>query len=880
MHYCWPPFFLLLGIFVPLLSSGQEILITYSCTDRPLNEVLTDWEQQYGLSFSYESSLLPRESISLTLQQVELPSALTQLFRRLRITYRVLQERYVILRAAPRHLCGRVLGGEDRVPLPYATILHPATGRGTTTDAQGQFDWPDPPPDTAILTVSYVGYQPKTWPVAELLANGACPTLLLSPDHQRIPEVTVQEFTTDRVTFAEAEDQMQFQPEAIPTLPGWGEPDLMRSLQLLPGIHAIDESAARLSIRGGTPDQNLVLWDHIPIFHSGHFFGLYTAFNPFVVASVDVYRGNYGPEFGGRVAGVLDIHSKSEQLAHARFGAGLNLVNVHTFAEIPLIANQLTLLVAGRRSYTDILQSPTYQNLFESAFQKGRVRQDQTYRREAEEEVQINPDFFYEDYNFKLDWAISHKDQLAWSNYLGRDRLHYRYQEENGFGSHDQLELANAGSSLKYQHHWATGWTTRAHLSWSDYQHDYAYAHQFSPILAAPDFRYRQVNQLTDWTSFVEQRAQVGDQLDIQLGGQYNAQKVYFRYEEAFGSGANEFSTDRLLNATWSVFGQLQWTVDSVWHTHLGVRWDQYTAYDVNAVTLRKEQHAQPRLSIQYQPLEQPWWIRLGWGSYRQYLYQIPGNYTDLGAEEQVWVMADDYFPTITSRQWTLDLHYQKKPWLLDLSVYHKDLSNLSSWQLTLEDDWPNPFVQDGQGQARGLDLLVEYRYRSFRTWMSYSLAGVTHRYKALNRGQYFPAAQDQRHRLTWTHALVLDRWDLSLSWHLQSGRPYTAPEDITTRAEPDGSVDYVLTYTAPHNRRLPVYHRLDVSANYRFQTDFWQGKLGLSIYNLYDRANLLDLDFIPFPPDPQLGETEPSIIGFQQEMLRFTPNLFVQINW
>ncbi|MEL6142739.1 MAG: carboxypeptidase-like regulatory domain-containing protein [Bacteroidota bacterium] len=351
-YLCW----FWLTLVLPILANAQgDDGISVFCPQCSLAEVLDDLEARYQLAFAYESSLVTDETVSVSLKSASLRHTLSKLFQGTRIEYELVSDRYILLRKRKTSLpptitlCGQVIDSLTGDPLSWANIQVVGTDQGTQSDDAGEFLLTGQWSTTQSIKVSYLGYKAYTTPI-RLQLPPHCGKIILAPDVQTMPMAIVKEFTVDMLESKLEENKITFQPERIPTLPGWGEPDLLRSLQLLPGISSPDGSASNLNIRGGSSDQNLLLWDDIPIYQSGHFFGQYSAFNPYLVKSADVYRGGFGPEYGGRLSGVIDIKSKPIVSSEPRFGLGLNLISAHAFAEVPIAKNESTLLFGARRS--------------------------------------------------------------------------------------------------------------------------------------------------------------------------------------------------------------------------------------------------------------------------------------------------------------------------------------------------------------------------------------------------------------------------------------------------------------------------------------------------------------------------------------------------
>ena len=867
-------------LYLPL-AAQEERLFSYSGKGQALSEVLNQWEKQYDLVFAYESSLLEQVQVSAQFEQLPLSDALQSLLASTSISFEILGPRYIVLRQSEKlkplqKLCGTVVDKESGEALAYASVGVVGTHLGTQSDEEGRFAFRGNFEEVDQLIISYVGYQSQTISIATLL-NKPCTRIVLAPAIQWIPEIIVQEFTVDMLDFGKYRDPIKMRPQKIPTLPGWGEPDIFRSLQLIPGISATGESAANLNIRGGTSDQNLILWDGIPIYHSGHFFGLYSAFNPYVVQEVDVYRGGFGAEYGGRISGVIDIQGKPSTDGEARYGFGLNFLNAHAFAEIPLIKSKSTLLLAARRSFTDLIQSSTYQSLFNSVFQKGRISDNLN---DEAEEAESYPNFHYEDYHMKWVWKPEEKQNLALSAYFGNDAFDYNYNYGEIFESDDFLKLNNWGLSLRSTRDWNDRSQTMIEGSFSAYLNRYEFRYSFEPDSIPFDVQLSHLNRMADATFRLHHSWKPHPGIQLSGGWQYSMRNIQYEYQELTEQDNREFGGETFRNRSNSFYGEVR--VEPVQNLayQLGIRRDEFRNFVGKDFEIRDELSWQTRYSVQWNPGGRAWSFTFTGGDYSQFLYQIPAYYNDLGAGEQLWVSADDYFPVLHANQWSFGLAYQKSDWEIELEYYFKNTRNLSSRKLELEEDLLNPFNQSGQARVRGLDVLLRKTWKRYSLWVAYSFTKAENRFPDLIDYQYFPTDQDQRHRLNFTHMLNLKHWDLSLSWQYRSGGPYSVPESYGEFFNSEGDLGFFLNYSGPNNARLPAYHRLDLAGNYKFYRPKWQGKIGLSILNFYNRKNISDVDYFVFPPDASEGRNVPEIVGFERKMLGFTPNLFFQIEW
>lgn len=844
----------------------------------PLPHALQKLENRFGLTFSYDAGQAANVQVPIISEGPGLQACLEQLLAETEWGYTIVDARDVVLRVLPpepARVCGWVVDGNTGEPLPYANIALEGTEKGCYTNEEGYFEWKPSLGKTARLRFSYLGYEEKQLKAFDI-KDKPCFSIRLKPTGTELASILVREFTLEMMERAE-DGSYHFAPQDIPTLPGWGEPDLLRSLQLLPGISTADESASNLNIRGGASDQNLLLWDDIPIYHSGHFFGLYSSLNPFAAQSMDVYRGSFGAEYGGRVSGVIDIKGKPGYGDKARYGLGMNLLDLHGYAEIPLKPRRSTLFFALRRSYNDGISSPTYQKLFNQVFSKGRVYENEAAVAQGGAETASLPTFFYGDFNAKWAFRPSDKSEVAISLYAGNDQFDYQYKLGGGFSTTDRLRISNTGFSARYTHQWNKLFKTAVKAVASNFRNDYAFSYSFSPDRPFEN-RFQAMSSLNDasftfaqeWDIFEGQRLKTGVVVNW-LGTDYlfqneNQQEVYERNQKA------------LLGRTGILYGEYQLALPPKFFLTMGLRYEGFTTFQGEQVLFRQPALL-PRFSASWHPFGDSFFLQANGGFFRQYVYQIPAFYSDLGAGEQIWVMADDLFPVLDAAHFSAGYGYQRGRFLWEMDFYVKGIRNLSSLRLAQEEGLETPFTQMGSLGAIGFDAMLRQRWNKYTLWIGYSLAGATNQFPGINGGAPFFTDTDQRHTLTLTQTLALKNWDLSATWYLNSGRPYTLPSGTGSRTDPEsGQEVFFLQYTHPNNARLPAYHRLDLAANYRFQTERWLGKLGLSAANAYGRTNLFDIDFFLAPGQSDPGTMEP--VGLRRPMLGFTPNIFIQIGW
>ncbi|MEM8586035.1 MAG: TonB-dependent receptor [Bacteroidota bacterium] len=860
---------------------------SWQCNNCALADVLAHFEETYGVVFAYESSLIADRKVDVQIDQAGLAAALDQTLEKTQIEYRVLNNNYIVLTPGPKQesesstikeveACGSVIDALSGEPLVGAYISIDSGVDGTQTNVEGHFELTYD--EKASATISYLGYQSKVI-VLGSLSGSDCAEIALELDIQTMPIAIISEFTIDMLKPEPRYNRYRFEPQDIPTLPGWGEPDLLRSLQLLPGISSPDGTASNLQIRGSNSDQNLILWDGITIYQSGHFFGQYSAFNPYLIESVDVYRGGFDADFGGRLAGVIDINSKANLEEEPNFGFGANLVSAHALAELPIIAKKLSLTLGVRRSFADLFPSGTYQNLFDVVFQNSRLTDNETeIASSGIEDTEVSTDFYFQDLNARLQWAIDDDNQFGFSAYSGQDRFEYDFRVLN-IGSKDQLKIGNWGLSSWYDRQWSESSKSWVRLAYSNFKRDYQLSYSFDLNGNPQANTVAQDNALADLTLSWRHEWILGPKHQLKIGGQLLSQQLDFSYAESNEQNEQEFTGFDFTATTEAWHATYMFQPSEQWDFSFGLRRVGFLSQLADTIPLLSDRSWQPRWRLLWRANKLPITIKLAGGWYRQFLYQVPLALDELSSDDELWVIASNYFPSLRSRDWQAEVSLNTGNFYISAEYFRKFTDNISARDFSVAFNPNDPLQFRGTALARGLDLLLRYQSKTYQSWLAYSYTKVDQRFESGGEAVVLAPDFNQLHRLNFTQMISLPNWEFSLNWHYSSGRPFTQPQGIN-ETEQNGNIFYDLRYDLPNQNRLPANHRLDIAANYKFQQPSWRGKIGLSVYNVYNQYNAFDYDHYVLPPDQELNRENPEIVRLERRMLGFTPNLFLQLEW
>jgi ferric enterobactin receptor len=790
-----------------------------------------------------------------------------------------------------RDISGYVLDDQSGESLPYATILLKGQDRGALTNADGYFVIVNAPAIPCTLEVSFIGYASRTHLVDN--AQPAVEPIEIQLQVQTIGlEQTVVTAEEEYQVWKRSDQvsQITFSPRQIETLPNLGEADIFRSLQLLPGISGANEGSAGLYVRGGTPDQNLVIYDGMTVYHVDHFFGMFSAFNADAVKDVQLYKGGYPAKFGGRLSSVVELTGKSGDVDDFRFSMGANLLSSHALMELPL-AGKGSWVLSARRSYTDFIESGLYTSLFNQVEEEenspaaslpmGRRGGGRMLSQE------VGPLFYFYDLNSKLTLSPTPNDVLALSLYGGRDNLNESSELEGlrfkGFGATDgvaeedpsgtrtqenETDWGNLGASLKWARQWHSRLYTNLLLSTSTYSSTYFRNQSFTGSNTGEGpaggnaFRfasaYEEDNTVEDLTlSFTgEWHAHSAHKIDFGA----SVARLSTDYLAAFGDTVETLDIDAQARQT-SLYFQDRWTPLRPLEFTLGMRATQYDQTD--------EFYYSPRFSFGWFLTDR---VKLkgAWGQYYQFVNNISSENV-LQGSRSFWLVADSEMEPSFSEHTILGLSYENRQFLFEIEGYYKDLDGLIEFSSRVgrrrQADYLGSFFF-GTGIARGVEFLAQKKAGSLNGWISYTLGEVEHTFEKFDDGDPFPADHDRRHEVNAVGSYRWGPWNLSATWIFATGRAYTAPESQYSIQLANGGLTSYVHVGKKNSFRLPDYHRLDLGLSRDFETSRFDWTAGLTLFNAYNRTNVhsREYDFEVIP-----------VVVTDATTLGFTPTLSIK---
>lgn len=676
------------------------------------------------------------------------------------------------------------------------------------------------------LVASYLGYNEYRQSID--LEEDMRINIDLSKGAIQTQEVKVTAEAKDQNVSSTEMGKVDLSTETIKALPAlFGEVDILKTIQLLPGIQTAGEGNAAFYVRGGGPDQNLVLLDNAVVYNTGHLFGFFSVFNSDAIKNTTVIKGGMPAEYGGRLSSVVDISMKEGNMKSWDFEGGIGLISSRLTIQGPLKKDKASILVSGRRTYADILARPVLKRIEDGDFAGN------TY-------------YFY-DINAKINYKFSDKDRLYLSGYFGRDVFKFSSPSDNFDFS---FPYGNSTATLRWNHLFSDKLFMNATAIYNDYQ--------FNVSSTFSDVEFRLSSGVRDVSGKVDFDFFPNTDHKIKFGAQYT-HHTFTPYIADGNQGDVEFETDltNKLAHEVGVYFQDEWEISSRFSVNAGLRFgyfahvgplqkisfDDQTGEASDTLQVgRFEKVAdywslEPRINARFM-IDEYSSIKAGFNYNTQFIHLATSATTTLPTD--LWVPSTGVVSP--QRGWQTSLGYYRNfaDNMIEASVevYYKDMQNQIEYcegcNAQLNEDIEDSFVF-GDGRSYGVEFFVRKNFGSWTGWIGYTLSWTDRVFPDINSGNVFPAKYDRRHDLS---AVV--SWNVSKKWRLSSVFVYGTGQTTTPaigRYFIEG--DVVNQYGDRNSYRLDPYHRLDFAAILILKNNEKRySDLTFSIYNVYNRKN------------------------------------------
>ncbi len=842
----------LFTVFILILGMGMNSFAQTTETAE-LQLVIEQLEKQYNVRFSYVPKQLSGIAVLIPSNELDLAQAIKSLEQQTSLTFKKIDDRYFsISENDPKagSICGLLLNQWTGLPLEGAQIFVGENLYATISDANGRFFIPKKF-SSEIIQFQFLGYE--SMEIKGMGSNPECETFLMQASIFDLNEVLIELFLVKGIQ-RNLDGSTSLNAENFGLLPDQNQSDVLQMTQVLPGIESSNETISTINMRGGSHDENLILWEGARMYQNGHFFGLVSPFNPYLTSKVEVYKNGTPAHYGESVSGVIDIKSNDQISKKINGGLGINFLDAQGFIDISLSEN-FGMQLSVRSSINGLFETPVYDNFTERIFQDTEITNAINSISNASLVTRQSFNFF--DIGAKFLWDASEKDRIRLSlltidNGLDfNERLTLLDRSTNS-----NLAQRSAIGSLSWQRKWSPKYTTNLSIATSYYLLESLNRDIFTTQ------EIYQENEVLDLGIKLDFQWKIEDQLELKSG---------YHFTETGISNTQDVNLPRFRDLTKDVLrshilhGSLIWTsTDENTQITAGARANYFEKF--------KKAILEPRLHL-YQELGSNFGIELGGEFKSQTTTQRIDFQSDfLGVEKRRWVISNDAdVPIKQSKQASVGLVYKKKDWFINAETFYKKVTGITSRSQGFQNQFQ--FINTtGSYEVRGLELIVNKWQNNFSGWISYRYNTNKYIFGDLTP-TIFPSNIDIEHTGTLAGSYDLNNWKFALGFNWHSGKPYTKPitgDEIITEGD-----DVLINYSRPNEERLPDYLRLDVSTEYRLtisdQTDL---KLNLSLLNILDKDNILNIRYA-------LEEQGSGIITLKEikeRSLGFTPNLSAQL--
>lgn len=736
-------------------------------------------------------------------------------------------------------LSGKITEAESQQALSEVNIFEVNSGKGTSTDVNGNFELFLKKGDYQLI-ITYLGYKDFT-ESGEIVANKNLQISMQSAS-QDLEEVLIRQNVDKKKISSTQMSVNTLTAKKIKELPSvLGEKDIIKSILLLPGVSNSGEGSGGFNVRGGAADQNLVLLDKVTLFNDSHLFGFFSVFNPDAVQKLDLYKGGIPAEYGNRTSSVLAIQQKTGHLDSLQIEGGIGVVSSRITAQGPIEKNKSSYLVSGRSSYAHL-----FLKLADNP----------------------NSGYFY-DVNTKLNFLLDEKNSLEFSGYFGRDVFNLNESFKNTYG--------NAVLAGNWEHIFSENLQSDLQLSLTDFYFgltldfvgfnwdsgirkwdlDYSFEHSlstsvkldyglitshysFNPGYLEPSrensgISKKQLVKKYAWqnAAFLSASVKLSEKLRVNAGLRLN------NFNRLGQTQINNYANDMpvAFNSNLEIYEKAPVT----------------STYSSDKWTIEKSFfNIEPRLAIAYE-IDENNSVKASYHRLHQYLHLISN--ANAPTPLDVWAPSGRYIQPQQADQIALGYFTFLEKWgiLLETEVFYKEVANridyINGAQL-IANEAIEQVILNGKQRAYGLEFLAKKSVGKLTGWLSYTLSkseqktpGRTPEEPGINNGNWYNTAWDRTHDISVTAQYPINKkWRLSSNFIFQTGRAATYPN---SKYVYDNLI--VPNYSFRNANRLPAYHRLDLSATYTPKPDKnngWQAEWVFGIYNIYNRKNAASINF------------------------------------
>lgn len=822
--------------------SQEYPVVTLALEDTTFLAVLKQMERQTGYSFVYNETVDLSRKTKISIQQKPLHTALDIIFKQTDITWKI-SRKHIILTTKKAEtsvpkvtVSGYITDSESSEVLIGANVYDRISGAGTATNEFGFYSLTLSPGEVD-LRFSYTGYETEN--MKEDIRENEKKNIRLKT-HMTLDEVVIYGDKAETGISATQMGAINVPLNILKSTPSLlGEADVMKTIQMLPGVQAGTEGSAGIYVRGGGPDENLILLDGILLYNVDHVLGFFSVFAPEAVKKVSLYKGSFPARFGGRLSSVIDVRTNDGNMYNYHGTIGVGILSSKLQLEGPICKGRTSFNISGRRSYLDMVARPFFKDGTDLGY------------------------YFY-DLNVKLNHKFNDKSRLFVSFYKGKDQFYLeRKHNKEYFETKDKVEFnwGNTLAAVRWNYMLSPKLFSNTTVAFTQYNFDSESKwdeYGFTKLKTL----YR--SGIKDWTGKMDFDYYPLPKHHVKFGVNY----LYHNFKpEVESSSAQNMEGGQLSDTTYvslsnshiyasegSVYAEDNFDITSRLSMNAGLHFSFFYVKNTTYTSL------QPRFSVRYQ-LTDNIALKTSYTKMNQYIHLL-SSYT-ISLPNDLWVPATNRIKPMRSHQYAVGGYYTGvKNWEFSAEIYYKDMRNVLEYKdgatfLGSSYNWEDK-VEMGKGRAYGMELMIQKTMGLTTGWLAYTLAKSERKFDkaGINQGEWFPYKYDRRHHISLTlNHKFSDRIDVGATWEFYTGGTTTLggekafvidPTDVPglgnyisqMEQNSNGPITEVNYINNRNNFRMPSSHRLNIGINFRKRKKYGERIWNFGIYNVYNAMN------------------------------------------
>jgi len=838
-------FFSLIAIFFSLMNVSSQV----EKKSIPLKNILKTISAEHNIIFNYIEDEIAVFSLIPPNKELSLQSKIDYIKMETKLQFTATANRYYTIyndTKLDKPLCGYLIDRETNEPIENAIIIISKSQKTTLSNANGYFELPKISSNSIeIKHISYEFFEINL----EQLSKIDCPKLSLIPLTQNLEDAIVQRYLTSGIS-KKNNGTFEVKPKKFGILPGLIEPDVLQTMQQIPGIYSVDETISNINVRGGTHDQNLFLWNGIRMFQTGHFFGLISAFNPSLAQTISISKNGTSAFMGDSVSSMIAIDSHSNTIEDRYNSISTNLISAEFYSKIK-VSDKATFEFSGRRSFTDAFSSPTYKNYRNRIFQNTIIT---TIDNNQTIDIKSDEKFYFYDFTAQYQQKVGEKNELfidiiAIQNSLVIDQTAPSLSKESNLGQQ------NFGGNISWKTNWNANNTSKIHFYGSYYNLDATNKSlQNNQVL-------KQYNTVLDYGFQIKNTHQISKVVTFHNGYQFNEIGVT-NFDEINLPFFSRKVKEVLRNH--AIIGEgIYQSENKKTYLSAGIRANYFEKFSKSII--------EPRIQFN-QALSNSLYLEILGEQKNQSLSQIIDLQGDfLGIEKRRWTLSNNQtIPIQKSNQFSIGFTFKNKNWLVTLENFYKKVIGIASNSQGFQNQFE--YVKsNGSYEILGSEILIQKNFNRFYTWVSYSFNDNKYSFETLDSSR-FPNNFELVHTVSWAGIYEWKKLKFALGSKWNSGKPITTPKsnivDATDVSNP------IINYNDANNSRLKEYFQLNFSASKSWnlsskvvlQTSF-------SILNILNTRNSINKYY-------RVDSSNNSIESVTTYSLERTPNLNIKVSF